>query len=406
MKKFILSIFFVAFIFSLSFAQLPYTVTFEDGDPNAGTYVADANLVCGSTDYFGRVDDFDINGVGSSSGSDFAGEIGTHYWAGESHDDVVNGSPGTCSAGAGQTSKTITFGPIDISAAMTGIEVATMYAARQGTNWEGTEGMSMSYSFNNSTYTTGIFFAPVTTPDLEIREGGIESGAALTLNFVNFNFSFARDANTQLWLRFTATNEASSEELAIDQIVVSTFLPVELIDFSAKPMDQGVMLDWSTASEQNNDYFAIERSFDGQRFKEIGKVAGAGSTYTAVDYNFFDNNPPALASTLYYRLRQVDYDGKFEYSPIEVIDRQINGDGIQLWPNPVDSELNISLASTMSEQPVRVEIFDINGRLLRVADFDQIGDNFTMDTSELGDGIYLIKISSQQFSQTKRFIKQ
>ena len=200
--------------------QVFYEVTFEDGDPSASTYTADANLVCGSTDYFGRADDLDINGVGSSTASDFASEQGTHYWAGESHDDVVNGSPGTCSAGAGQTSKNIVFGPIDITGRAM-IEVASLYAARQGTNWEGTEGMWMAYSFDNSSFTTGISFTPVSAPDLEIREGGVESGTALNLTFADFTFSFATGGATQLWLRFTAINESSSEELAIDHVRVS-----------------------------------------------------------------------------------------------------------------------------------------------------------------------------------------
>ena len=215
-----------------SFGQVFYEVTFEDGDPNASTYTADADLVCGSTDYFGRVDDFDINGVGSSSGSDFASEQGTHYWAGESHDDVINGSPGTCSAGAGQTSKNILFGPIDITG-RPNIEVTALYGARQGTNWEGTEEITMAYSFDNSSFTTGINFLPVSTPDLEIREGGVETGTALTLTFADFSFDFATGGSTQLWLRLTMTNESSSEEVAIDhlrvaEIVVATPLSASI----------------------------------------------------------------------------------------------------------------------------------------------------------------------------------
>lgn len=404
MKKYLL-LFLCVFCLQTIKAQVLYTVTFEDGDPNAGTYTADANLVCSSTDYFGRASDFDINGTGSSSASDFAGEIGTHYWAGESHDDIVNGSPGTCTAGAGQTSKNIVFGPINI-AGQSAIEVATLYGARQGTNWEGTEGMSMSYSFNNSTFTTGIFFAPVTAPDLEIREGGIETGTALSLNFANFTFDFAVGGNTQLWLRFTATNEASAEELAIDQIVVTAFLPVELVEFSAKPLDQGVMLDWSTASEENNDYFAIERSIDGKRFKEIGKVAGNGNTYSASDYHFFDSNPPSLASTIYYRLRQVDYNGHTDYSPVEVVNREVDNKSLQLSPNPVINELTVSLGNLLNGESIQTEVYDINGRLLKAEQFDQVDENFIINTSNLGDGIYLLRVSNTQFSQTKRFIKQ
>jgi len=406
MKKIILLTFSILFVYSLS-AQLFFTENFEAGP---STYAPDANQICNGSDYFARTDGSSTNANGTL---DYSGFQGSFYWAGESHDDIIDGNPGTCNPGAGSPTKQLVFNPIDISSlTQNAIELSALLGGNEVSNaFEAGDFVSISYSFDNVTFTPLLSFTPVeNVPSPGFDQLCLDGMSTDCIGQVMklYTAVFLKGSNTTLYINVTAGNDSSSEEWAIDNITLTniTFLPVELIDFTAKPMDQGVMLDWSTASEQDNDYFAIERSFDGQRFKEIGKVAGAGSSYTAVDYNFFDSNPPALASSLYYRLRQVDYDGKFEYSPIEVIDREISGDGIQLWPNPTNSELNISLTSSMSEQPVRVEIFDINGRLLRVADFDQVGDNMSLNVSELTEGIYLIKIGSEQFSQTKRFIKQ
>src|ERR1700751_1021249 len=91
-------------------------------------------------------------------------------------------------------------------------------------------------------------------------------------------------------------------------------LPVELVSFTADCSNGHELLNWSTASETNNDYFLVERSDDGNTFYEIGRAAGHGTSSQTNNYTFTDPQP--LSGTVYYRLEQIDYNGKTEELPI------------------------------------------------------------------------------------------
>ncbi|MFY0673370.1 MAG: hypothetical protein JXQ87_08190 [Bacteroidia bacterium] len=117
-------------------------------------------------------------------------------------------------------------------------------------------------------------------------------------------------------------------------------LPVEFTYFYAKWQTEGesVILDWQTAMEENNSHFEIERSIDGQTWEQIGTVAGQGSTFDISDYQFIDNGLPITNNssliTIYYRLKQVDYDGEFDYSEIEVLRIHNMTNDFTAFPNP------------------------------------------------------------------------
>ena len=117
--------------------------------------------------------------------------------------------------------------------------------------------------------------------------------------------------------------------------------PVEMLSFNARPFSGYVLLDWQTATEKNNEGFDIQRSTDGKTWETIGFVQGRGTTQTPQSYAYTDEAP--LAGTSYYRLKQVDYNGAFEYSNILSVNYDLDGkqQGLKLFPNPVSDELNI-----------------------------------------------------------------
>ena len=89
-------------------------------------------------------------------------------------------------------------------------------------------------------------------------------------------------------------------------------LPVELTSFEAVRIEDNIRLEWTTASELNNDYFEVLKSYDGEAFSVIGYVDGNGTSSEVIDYSYTDSEPKQA----YYRLRQLDYDGQFEYSDV------------------------------------------------------------------------------------------
>jgi hypothetical protein len=124
----------------------------------------------------------------------------------------------------------------------------------------------------------------------------------------------------------------------------STLLPVEIASFNAFMQSNNVILNWTTASESNNSYFEIQRSNNGNQFSSIGTVSGIGTTSLTTDYNFTDLAP--FTTTNYYRLKQVDIDGRYKYSSILTIksDSKLKKN-ISISPNPVSDKINIRISS-------------------------------------------------------------
>ncbi len=167
-------------------------------------------------------------------------------------------------------------------------------------------------------------------------------------------------------------------------------LPVELLYFTAECMGEATQLQWSTASETNNEYFTIERSSDAVNYEEVARIQGAGTTSQRNDYSFMvDNNSTAIT---YYRLRQTDIDGKYEiFAPI-AIQCQNNkaATEISIYPVPANDQVNIfSSNSPMT----RIEIFSIMGA--KVAEEPAEGNQTTLHIGNLATGVYAVKVFTE-----------
>ncbi|MEN0006434.1 MAG: T9SS type A sorting domain-containing protein [Bacteroidota bacterium] len=175
-----------------------------------------------------------------------------------------------------------------------------------------------------------------------------------------------------------------------DQIIscnAALALPVELIHFTAQEVDKEVQLTWQTASEINNDYFLVERSVDAKQWEAIDVVQGNGTTDRLSSYETVDASP--IATTLYYRLKQVDFDGAFEYSPIEVVNRSSASttDGIA-FPNPTRTSVNIP-----HEEGSPIQVFDHLGKEVTGAiNWSKVNEtSMNIDLRGLASGAYYVR---------------
>jgi hypothetical protein len=174
-------------------------------------------------------------------------------------------------------------------------------------------------------------------------------------------------------------------------------LPVELTYFRGQSLSETIALNWQTATEENNEGFEIQRSKDGRNWENIGFIAGNGTTFEIQNYEFIDDAP--MTSVNYYRLKQMDYDGGFEFSKIVTIAmEQWKNEAMKIFPNPVQNELNVvngqgqAIIYNMLGQPVRE--FVINN------------EQSTINISDLPNGQYILQISQQNGNtQTQRFIR-
>lgn len=171
-------------------------------------------------------------------------------------------------------------------------------------------------------------------------------------------------------------------------------LPVELLDFSGEREDNNSnVLRWSTASEVNNDFFSLERSYDGINFHSITNINGAGNSNIKLDYLFYDQQYDVGQSITYYRLKQVDYNGFSTYSNTIAI----KGGVVDEVKISILYELQkISISSSLD---IHCNLLDISGRLIYS---DKINNKKLIDVSQLSGGIYVLHISSKDKSWSQK----
>jgi hypothetical protein len=174
-------------------------------------------------------------------------------------------------------------------------------------------------------------------------------------------------------------------------------LPVELTEFSARLLDQTVQLDWRTASEHNNEGFFIERSSDAGQWEDIGFVPGHGTTAEPNIYSFLDIKP--LSSLFggctggcvnYYRLRQVDFGGLFDYSDIVSVELDVQEGRPVLFPNPASTEVQVQLPLEFTEG--KLAMFDDAGMLVLMQELEARSQTVRLATADLVSGIYFCQI--------------
>ncbi|KAA3633511.1 MAG: T9SS C-terminal target domain-containing protein [Bacteroidetes bacterium] len=174
----------------------------------------------------------------------------------------------------------------------------------------------------------------------------------------------------------------------------STLLPVELISFDAKALDRSIILNWSTALEIDNAGFEIERKAETENeFKTIGWVEGKGNNSLETSYYDFEDKNVAPGIIYYYRLRQLDFDGKETYSEIRSATLQESGEGFLIFPNPVTEMLNVHCLKDISEN-IPVSVTDIQGRVVLATEMQDC--QMSLDLSSLASGVYILKIANQQ----------
>jgi len=179
-------------------------------------------------------------------------------------------------------------------------------------------------------------------------------------------------------------------------------LPIQLLSFTGNCNNDNVILNWSTATETNNDFFTIERSTNGMTFESIGTIKAVGNSAGKLNYSFIDDAP--LAVNLYYRLRQTDLDGKNEaFNLIFVSCNDERPLSIYLKPNPATNELIIGINEKRDEIK---SIFITNelGQIVITEKISLMGET-KIYTEQLSKGVYFVFSSSTDFKPIK-FIKQ
>ncbi len=225
-----------------------------------------------------------------------------------------------------------------------------------------------------------------------------------TFGFYSGSIPTLCDEAIDLWIEIYKVDNAlnTGTRARIDNVTLAglAVLPIELAEFSATEENGKVALNWTTATETDNDFFSVQRSHDGLNFYEIGKLGAAGNSTVATDYSFIDDNP--LPGINYYRLHQVDFDGKSSNSPVKSVDFGSNAT-LSLFPSVTSGEINVLMNDNRVQLVnARVEVYDMVGQLLKSVPYSE---NLKLDVNDLTEGTYFVRLTDNQLVFSGNFIK-
>ena len=188
-------------------------------------------------------------------------------------------------------------------------------------------------------------------------------------------------------------------------------LPVELTYFRAEADGNRVTLNWQTASETNNSHFLIQRRTDKGGFENVGRKEGFGTSYEAHTYRFQDR--VSAQGTVYYRLKQVDFDGSFEYSDIKAVKGNNTQKALALsitgiYPNPFIGQLRMQVSSA-DDQAITLQLRSISGNLhqqKRLSGARTENEVTWRGLANLPSGTYILTAQTNNNRVVKRIVKQ
>ncbi len=277
------------------------------------------------------------------------------------------------------------FGSISIANSSRVFQVSTTTAQ---CGWPG-----INDGFNGTTGT--IRFIGIKPDNTTVTEDFTLTSVDRTL-FVPFTFSPGIWSGVDL-KEIQLQIISGMDHWAMDNFVLSAInpLPVELTSFEGNMIADRIVLDWTTASELNNKGFEVEYSDDLENWEQIGFVQGHMTTLEAHDYTFVAPVPKVKHN--YYRLKQVDFDGQFEYTEIITVlfDAQLD---IGVYPNPTKGKFSIT---GIDSEETLVEVIDSYGKVIR----EKMVLNDKIDLTELPKGIYYVRVHAFDEVVTKRLVK-
>lgn len=236
----------------------------------------------------------------------------------------------------------------------------------------------------------------VSASDLHLTGTSIGNGAYTAIPIVGFTTDIDGETRNSIYPYMGADENIGAP------------LPVTLTSFAAKVQSKDAELTWTTSSEINNKGFEVERSIDGRTFEKAAFVRGVGNSNKLVRYNMTDAYAFNKANVLYYRLKQVDFDGKYAYS--QVLRLSISSEkanSIVVYPNPFSTEYQVSFQAN-NEGIAILETVDLQGKVVANKTVSiQAGINAipVTEVDNLKAGVYFVRLTVNGETQVMKLVK-
>ncbi len=225
-----------------------------------------------------------------------------------------------------------------------------------------------------------------------VAAGGLDIFTYYTYDVYEYNGKY-------MYIKFTPGASANGSTL-----------PLTLTSFAANVKGADAILTWATASEVNNSGFEVQRSIDGRNFVKAGFVKGAGNSNKTLNYSLTDAKAFAVANSnvVYYRLKQIDFDGKFTYSQIVRVAKNAEAvNALSVYPNPYATSYSVSLTAT-KEGVATTEMVDLQGKVVATKSASIIGGNNMVPMTEVTNleaGVYFVRLTVNGETQMTKLVK-
>jgi hypothetical protein len=182
-------------------------------------------------------------------------------------------------------------------------------------------------------------------------------------------------------------------------------LPVEMVSFGAMTLSEKVKLYWTTASEENCKEYIIEKSLNANDFTEIGRVKGAGNSNIVLNYKAYDSSPKEGIN--YYRLKQIDNNGKFSYTKLVAARFSANAADLSIIPNPATDKVMISF-NAAGKYEALLKVINVQGKIVSIEQFNSVEgiNEYSLNMNELAKGIYTVQLIVDDQNMISRLVKE
>ena len=185
----------------------------------------------------------------------------------------------------------------------------------------------------------------------------------------------------------------------------SAALPLTLLSFDGKRKQNGVQLNWTTTNEQNTSHFFIERSLDASKYERVGRIESNNNNALINKYEFHDDISGISSNRIYYRLQQVDIDGRFEYSKIITVLNEHVLAGIKLSPNPARGYVLLNSADARELKGASLSIVDLQGRVVKTQVLSESASQ-RVNLTGIARGVYFVNVQKLSGKQSfKLFVE-
>lgn len=339
------------------------------------------------------------SGPASVNGNGYTGAPSESFTCGGCHNGGAYGTP--------NVSTVVSSSGTPVTSYIPGTTYDVSVTVTPGMGTPAAYGFQM-VALNSANNSSGAFLDPSSNMNFVVGNSG-RTYAEHNMRSISNTFSMKWTApalNTGTVTFYSVGNTVNSAEgsggdngsnNAVTVILPEAVLPVELVDFTVKKKEKSAVLEWITAAEINNDYFAIEHSIDAEKFQPIELIKGMGTSSDRNTYRFTHDD--LIAGNNFYRLKQVDMDGQFSYSKTVLLKNATQE--IAVFPNPVQNRLFLQFEG--DARPESILIFDIQGK--KVMEIVEAFQEIEID--ELSKGWYqLIAKTEDGLVIRKSFIKQ